>query len=146
MARATAAIQAQQQGQSAGQDDTTANQVKTLVIPEEVQSKFPELVELIKGSKSMNDEERQYWVDVLPVMSEDQVKNLRGILDNEKKQLAEAAAAYSKKVEDEERKAAQAFDEAAYLEKKRMREQAEAHHEAKEKAMEEDILSELANL
>jgi len=134
------AIQAQNQGQ------TGTNQVQELTITPEVQEKFPELVELIKASKSMNNEERQYWVDVLPIMSEDQVKNLRGILDNEKKQLAEASAAYSRQVENEAKKAASAFDEAAYLEKKRVREEAEAHHEAEERRMEDDVLAELAEL
>ena len=129
-------------------DDVATGQsgATQLTVPADVEEQYPELIALIKKSKSMNDEERQYWVDVLPVMSEDQVKNLRGILDNEKKQLAEAAEAYAKQVADEEGQVASAFDEVAYIEKKRIREEAEAEHEAEEKMMEEDVLSELENL
>jgi len=57
-------------------------------IPDDVQKQFPELLALIKASESMNDEERQYWINILPIMTPDQVQSLREILDNEKKQLA----------------------------------------------------------
>jgi hypothetical protein len=59
-----------------------------LTVPPEVQQKYGDLITLIRASESMNDEERQYWVNILPVMTPDQVQNLRDILDNEKKQLA----------------------------------------------------------
>ncbi len=127
---------------SAGKDDDD----KTLVIPPEVAEKFPDIVELIEESQSMNFEERQYWIDVLPIMSNDQVENLRGILDNEQKQLAEAEKNYKNGMKSAEENAAKAFDEAAYLEKKRVREEAEGQHEAEEKAMEQDILAEIGAL
>lgn len=119
---------------------------KTLNIPPEVVEKFGELVELIKGSKSMNFDERQYWVDVLPIMSEDQLTNLRGILDNEKKQLEAAAQAYSEGVKKSEEKTASVFDEKVYQEKKKLLNAQEAEHEAAETQSEDDILAELDNL
>ena len=122
---------------------TGSNDDQQLIIPPEVAEKFPELVELIKGSKSMNTEERQYWVDVLPIMSEDQIKNLYGILDNEKKQLAEAAQTYASGSQGVEKKAQKAFDEAAYNEKKRLRYTEEAEHEQAEAEAEAAILAEL---
>ncbi len=127
-------------------DDSTITDDQQLVIPDDVAEKFTELVELIQGSKSMNLEERQYWVDVLPIMSQEQLQNLRTILENEKKQLSEASKTYSDGVKQAEEEAKRAFDEVAYLEKKRVREEAEAKHEAKEKQMEEDVLAELAEL
>jgi gas vesicle protein len=94
----------------------------------------------------MDDGERQYWIDVLPIMSEDQVQNLREILDNEKKQLAEAAAAYSEGMQKEIQNVANEFDEEAYKEKKRARLEAEKLHEKEEREHEAAVLEELKKL
>lgn len=125
---------------------TITDEAKTLNVPAEVEEKFHELVEMIKASSSMDDEERQYWVDVLPIMSEDQITNLRGILTNEKKQLAEAANAYSQGMEKAVKNVGQEFDEAAYKEKKRLRVETEKQHETEESASEEAALQELETL
>lgn len=58
-----------------------------LIIPDDVRAKFPELIDLIVASESMNDEERRYWINILPIMTPEQIEDLRGILDNERKQL-----------------------------------------------------------
>ena len=78
---------------------TVTDENKTLNVPPEVDEKFHDLVEMIKESSSMDNDERQYWVDVLPIMSDDQILNLRGILDNEKQKLNEAAMSYSQGME-----------------------------------------------
>ncbi|PIR49764.1 hypothetical protein COU79_03050 [Candidatus Peregrinibacteria bacterium CG10_big_fil_rev_8_21_14_0_10_54_7] len=70
-----------------------------LIIPDDIRQKFPELIELILQSESMNDEERQYWINILPIMTPDQIENLRGILQNEKEQLAAIDKKYSKQIE-----------------------------------------------
>lgn len=36
----------------------------------------------------MNDDERRYWIDILPLMTDEQVQKLEGILTREKDQLA----------------------------------------------------------
>ncbi|HCI03481.1 MAG: hypothetical protein QF755_01455 [Candidatus Peribacteraceae bacterium] len=74
-------------------------QSASLVIPDETKKKFPDLIKLILASESMNDEERQYWVNILPVMTPDQISSLRDILETEKKQLAEIDKKYSKEIE-----------------------------------------------
>lgn len=61
---------------------------------------YTDLIELINGSESMNDEERQYWIQILPIMTPPQVQNLREILQNEKKQLADIDRKYSSKTVD----------------------------------------------
>ena len=71
----------------------------TLNIPEEVRAKYPDLIELIIHSESMNNEERQYWVNILPIMTPEQVQNLTEILVNEKKQLAAIDKKYAKEIE-----------------------------------------------
>ncbi len=124
----------------------TTEEPITLNVPADIAEKFGDLIELIKGSKSMDGSERQYWVDVLPIMSEDQIQNLRGILDNEKKQLAQAEAAYTEGMQGAAKKAAKAFDAEAHREKKLARMEAEKAHEEAEKEHEENILKELENL
>ncbi len=123
------------------------NQTTTgLTIPDETKEGFPELTEMIIGSKSMNNEERQYWVDVLPIMTEEQIDNLRGILTNEKDQLDEAESKYEENVESEVKKAGINFDEFKYKEKKRMRQEAEHMFEKEEHDHEAALLEEISNM
>lgn len=77
---------------------TTQGSTGGLVIPPAVQEKHPELIDLILKSESMNDGERQYWVDILPVMTPDQVEQLRNILQNERDQLAAIDAKYAQEI------------------------------------------------
>ena len=128
--------------QGVQQDDNQTN----LTIPADIQAKFADLIELIKVSRSMNNEERQYWIDVLPIMSADQIQNLRNILDNEKKQIDAAEAAYSQGVQSAAKTAAKEFDEVTYRAKKQARVEAERRQEAEEKEHEEAILAELNRL
>ncbi len=81
-----------QQAQSSGGSSTG------LTIPDDVQQKFGPMIELIKGSESMNNEERQYWINILPIMTPEQTKNLEEILTNEKKQLKAIDEKYSKEI------------------------------------------------
>lgn len=76
--------------------DDVKNDDVELVIPDETKNKYPDLVEKIKHSKSMNNSERNYWLQVLPVMTEEQVKELQDILDTEIRKLKEIDEKYSK--------------------------------------------------
>lgn len=129
-------------------DTTTTAQVeeKALNIPEDTLKDFPELIQMIQASRSMDNEERQYWVDVLPIMSEEQIDNLKKILLNEKKQVEKVQKEYATGMKGAVKKATKAFDEAAYLEKKKARQKAEKLHEKEEKEHEETLLQELENL
>ncbi len=71
-----------------------------ITISDELRAKFPDIVELILGSESMNDEERQYWVNILPVMTPEQVDNLRDILESEKRQLADIDEKYAPQLQE----------------------------------------------
>lgn len=117
-----------------------------LNVPEETQKQFGDLVAMIRKSRSMNDEEKQYWVDVLPIMTKEQVTNLREILENEQKQVAEAEARRNKAINDTIKKTAKAFDEEAYRQKKLMRVKAEKEAEEKEKKDEAELLEKLQEL
>lgn len=70
-----------------------------LSIPDDVRQNFPDLIALIEKSESMNTEERQYWVNILPIMTPEQQQSLRDILSNERDQLAAIDAKYSSEIE-----------------------------------------------
>ncbi len=73
--------------------------VRGVFVAARLREQFPELIEMILGSESMNDEERQYWIDILPVMTQEQVEQLRTILKNEKEQLAAIDTKYNQQIE-----------------------------------------------
>jgi cellulose biosynthesis protein BcsQ len=90
--------------ESAGADTPSSTQAgaqagANLIIQPEVREKFGPLLDLIIHSESMNDEERQYWINILPIMTDEQIKNLSDILQNERSQLAAIDAKYAKEIE-----------------------------------------------
>ena len=130
-------------------DDQTSSTTTTkndLTIPEDLLQKFPELIKGIKASQSMNQEERQYWIDVLPIMSEEQIDNLKNILDNEKQQIEEANREFDETVEEGAKNVKVTFDEFRYKEKKRLLRESESLHEKEEEKHEAELLKELENL
>ena len=52
-------------------------------------SEFSQLVTLIFESESMDSKKRKYWLDVLPILTPDQIAELRDILITEKRRLKE---------------------------------------------------------
>lgn len=117
-----------------------------VVVTDDVRANHPELVQMILETESMNNEERQYWVDLLPIMTPEQIENLYAILDNEKKKLAEIDNYYSQKVEDIEK-----AEEAERITKERREKMdklasSEKENEVSEKELEEKLLAELDNL
>lgn len=129
--------------------NATTDEVQ-LIIPEETQAKYPELVEGIKGSKSMDNKERNYWLQVLPVMTEDQVNELRDILSTEKRKLAEIEAKYaSKGAEKKEEKPQKTAEEIQQEERQRQKEREERIKKealARKEENADDILSALDDL
>jgi len=114
-------------------------------IDEEYAKKNPVLIDLILKTESMKDEERKYWFQLLPIMSDEQVKKLEGILQNEKDQLAELDKKYEKEITKLNEKQSGWSAEAA-TEKRKKVEAEEAVDQEKEKGEEEDILNQLENL
>jgi hypothetical protein len=127
-------------------EPTQTSTAPALNVSEDVQKKFPDLVELIKKSQSMNLEERQYWVDVLLIMSDDQIQNLKNILDNEKKQVEAANQNLQKGIAEDEAKVKIHFDEIKYKEKKRILSEAEGKFEKEEKENEAALLQEIGKM
>ncbi|MSR67462.1 hypothetical protein EXS65_01370 [Candidatus Peribacteria bacterium] len=125
--------------------DQSQPQTSGLVIPPEVQEKFGALILLIQGSESMNNEERQYWVNILPVMTPEQIKNLQEILANEKQQLAAIDAKYTK-----EAAKSPPIDTVAIGEKmkskKEKRQKIEEEDAAKEEVTEAELLGKIQSM
>jgi hypothetical protein len=59
-----------------------------VTVPVRVRTRFPQLTELICNSESMDSWDRQYWVNVLPLLEPDQREELRRILVSERDQLS----------------------------------------------------------
>lgn len=130
-----------------GLDADQLNEIaKKYTIPESVKAQFPDLVALLIKTESMNDEERDYWFQVMPVMNEDQIVKLRTILVNEREQLKKIDEEYDsemKKLNDVHKNEWNAFEA---QQKKAARVQAEATHEEEEKNKEEDLLKRLEEI
>lgn len=67
-------------------------------ISDEIQAHYPDLIKLILNTKSMDDHERQYWFDIMPSMSDEQIDRLFEILDTEKKKLEQLEMNYEKEI------------------------------------------------
>ena len=112
-------------------DDPVQNSAQGggFVIPSEAKEKFPELVAMIKVSQTMDLEEKNYWFSVLPIMTEDQIDELRDILESEKKK------------EEEKTKATQKVEQR--IEKKQARIKTEREEQRKVESQAEALLASL---
>jgi hypothetical protein len=70
----------------------------TFTLLDELQVKYPELIELIIGSESIDNNEKQYWFDILPSMTDEQVDRLFNILMTERRQLEELNMKYQEEI------------------------------------------------
>ena len=71
---------------------------KKFQISDELQVKYPELIELIIKTESMDDDERQYWFDIMPSMTDAQIDRLFDILETERRKLQELEVKYQKEI------------------------------------------------
>lgn len=116
------------------------------IVPALVREKFPDLIKLIYETESMNEEEREYWLQIMPIMSEDQIVKFRDILVNEKNQLAKLDKEYESEMSRINNKASAPIDEAKIKEKMEQIKTAEKASQEAEKAKEENLLEQLKNL
>jgi len=71
---------------------------KTFIVADETLAEYKELVDLIIATDSMDDDERQYWFDIMPSMTDDQIDRLYNILDTEKKKLEKLEEKYQDEI------------------------------------------------
>lgn len=115
-------------------------------IPAHVLQKYPNLQELIDGTESMTPEERAYWLQILPIMTDEQVQKLIGILTHEKEQLAKLDAEYEQEISKLNEKHLLEWKEKETKERREKLQKEETAHEQEEKAKEAALLEQLENL
>ncbi len=127
-----------QQGAVVGQDKKT--------IPLNIAGKFPDLQQLIDETESMNASERDYWYQVLPIMTDDQIKKFRDILVNEKEQLKKLDKEYEQELVKLNEKHMIEWQDFQSKEKRKALKQAEQAAQATEQTTEEDLLRRLSQV
>ncbi len=114
-----------------------------LQIPADVLQKFADLIGMIQKSESMNDEKRQYWINILPIMTPEQIKNLRDILENERKQLAAIDAKYQTEIQKLGQDEASRQTEEQRQKRRSERTGKESAHREQEEKVAEDLLKQI---
>lgn len=132
--------------QAMAQSSAMAAPKEKYSVPDMVKEKFPDLLELIKTTESMNDEERDYWFQILPIMTEDQIARFREILINEQQQLAKLDKDYEQQITTLNEKHMLEWKEFESKEKREAIETAEAKEEQSEEQKERELLEKLANI
>jgi hypothetical protein len=70
----------------------------TFTLLDEMQVEYPELVNLVIQSESIDNNEKQYWFDILPSMTNEQIDRLFNILMTERRQLEELNLKYQEEI------------------------------------------------
>jgi len=116
---------------------------KLYIIPKLVREIFPDLIKLIFETESMDVDEREYWLQILPIMTEDQIKKFRDILVNEKEQLKKLDQDYNSEISKIDQSKSPALNEEE-IKKRRLELQAkEKAAQQDESKHEEDLLKQL---
>jgi len=111
-------------------------------IPEIIKKSYPKLIKLILEARSMNDEEKQYWFRILPIVKKEHVKKLFKILITEKKELEKIDLEYNKnmlKIQESR----EDYNQEMLKEKKNKLKEKELEHEKEEALLEDELLKEL---
>ncbi|PIR55208.1 hypothetical protein COU74_02280 [Candidatus Peregrinibacteria bacterium CG10_big_fil_rev_8_21_14_0_10_36_19] len=116
------------------------------IVPPLIREKFSDLIKLIYETESMDKEEREYWLQIMPIMSEDQIVKFREILVTEKDQLAALDQKYATDMAAINKKQNSELDEEEMKKKLKVIKDQEVSSEAAEKLEEEKLLKELETL
>jgi hypothetical protein len=125
---------------------SSQQQAAPVLIPDSIREKFPDLQELVETTESMNREEKDYWFQILPIMTDDQITRFRDILVNEKNQLQKIDQEYSQQLTKLNEKHMLEWKEFETKEKRDSIRRAEAEHRETETEKERELLERLATL
>ncbi|MFA4815294.1 MAG: hypothetical protein WC924_04060 [Candidatus Gracilibacteria bacterium] len=112
-------------------------------IPAVVLEKYSDLVELIKKTESMSNEEREYWFQILPIMTADQITRLKTILQEEATQLSKLDDQYQDELTKLNKKHLEEWNVFQKKQDRQALQAEEASNEAVETKAEEEILKKL---
>ncbi len=133
-------------GSSQTNKKTSKNQEDKFHIPQAVKDNYPNLIPLIINTESMDDEEREYWFQILPIMTEDQVAKFKNILVTEKQQLEKLDQEYEAELAKINEKHLQEWQAFEAKQQREALEEKEKAHEDQESSTEEKLLKKLQNL
>ncbi|MBA4337099.1 hypothetical protein C0416_05010 [bacterium] len=133
-------------GTSASGTKKTQPQESKFHIPKAVKDENPELIPLILNTESMDDEEREYWFQILPIMTTDQIEKFKNILVTEKQQLAKLDKEYEADLAKINEKHLQEWQEFESKQKRTEIEKVEKAQEEEEATTEEELLKKLQDL
>lgn len=113
-------------------------------ISEEFLSSDTELIVLILDSKSLEtDEDKQNWLNLLPLMTEDQIYKLKEILLKEKQKLDEISEKYDEKRKKIRQKYLLRWQKLWYVEKVKELKEKETQMQEKDEQEAEELLNNL---
>ncbi len=116
----------------------------TFTILDEIQAEYPELIKLVLATESMDNNEKQYWFDILPSMTDEQVDRLFDILETERRKLEELELKYQEEIKNLNEKHLIEWQEFQSQESRKKIQQAEAKDAGGQDT--EDILNMLNSL
>ncbi len=116
---------------------------KQYTVPQVVLDKYPDLVELIKKTESMSDDERNYWFQILPIMTEEQVGRLKTILQEETNQLAKLDDQYQDELSKLNKKHLEEWNAFQHKQERVQLQKAEEAEKATEAQTQEQLLKQL---
>ena len=113
------------------------------VITDEVLQKYKDVVNLIIASETISDkDQKQYWIDSLEDMDDDQMNSLLSILNEEQDWLKKISDEFNEDLAKEKSEEA----EKERIKKREEREEKEKMAEEEDEDIEEDLLAELDDL
>ncbi|HRI36865.1 MAG TPA: hypothetical protein PK765_07645 [bacterium] len=111
----------------------------TFQILDEIQAQYAELVKLVLRTESMDNNEKQYWFDILPSMTPEQVDRLFDILETERRKLEELEVKYQEEIKKLNENHLIEWQDFQYRESKKRIAQAQANDTDQQDA--EDVLT-----
>lgn len=73
---------------------------KKFILRREILFQYDELIKMVLATESMDDDERQYWFDIMPSMTDKQIERLYNILDTERKKLEALELKYQEEIKE----------------------------------------------
>lgn len=113
-------------------------------IEEDFIKDMPDLIKMILASKSIDtNESKQNWLNLLPLMTSDQIQKLYDILLKEKEKLREIDEKYENKKMEIKKKYLQKWQQIWYIKKVWKIKEEESNQRSKEEQEAEDLLSQI---
>ncbi len=86
-------------GQQTGLQTDDQQRELAALVTKEVAEAYPDILQMLFVTPSLNFEEKKYWIQLLPLMSIEHVERLRTILVTERQKLATIEEQFTEKAE-----------------------------------------------